>query len=79
MEGLGFTLLLGMAPAPSDLVDAVDQIEVECSLEEASAFRVRFAIDQTDIGDWSILETDPFCRSCRSRSACNAASCRPRR
>lgn len=60
MEGLGFTLLLGMAPAPSDLVDAVDQIEVECSLEEASAFRVRFAIDQTDIGDWSILETDPF-------------------
>ena len=69
-----------MAPAPSDLVDAVDQIEVECSLEEASVFRVRFAIDQTDIGDWSILETDPF----RAAPAgldprSSAASCRPRR
>ena len=57
---LAFTLLVGMAPAPSDLVDAVDHIEVECSLEEASAFRVRFAISQTRIGDWNILETDPF-------------------
>ncbi len=60
MDGAGFTLLVDEAPAPAELVDAVEAIEVESSLEEASAFRVRFGIGQTDIGDWSILETDPF-------------------
>jgi hypothetical protein len=55
-----FTLLIDGAPAPPELVGAVEQIEVDRSLEEASAVRVRFGIHKTARGDWSILEDDPF-------------------
>ena len=60
MPAVGFTLLVGKAPAPQPLVDAVELIEVDASLELASALRVRFGITQTEIGDWSVLETDLF-------------------
>ena len=58
--GVGYTLLIGKVPAPQPLVDAVELIEVDASLELASALRVRFGITQTEIGDWSVLETDLF-------------------
>jgi phage protein D len=58
--GVGYTLLVGMVPAPPPLVDAVQKIEIDCSLEEASVFRIRFGITKTEIGDWSILDLDPF-------------------
>jgi phage protein D len=60
VDPAGFTLLIGMVPAPPPLVDAIQEIEIELSLEEASAFRIRFAITRTRIGDWSILDLDPF-------------------
>lgn len=60
MTGVGYTLLVGMVPAPEPLLQAVQQIEVESSVDVASVFRVRFGISQTATGDWSVLEVDPF-------------------
>jgi hypothetical protein len=60
MLGVGYTILVGMAPLPPPLVEAVQEIVVETSLEQASAFHIRFGITKTLIGDWSILDLDPF-------------------
>ncbi len=60
MAGVTYTLLIGLVPAPQPLLDAVQQIEVEASLDVASMFRLRFGISQTAIGDWSVLEYDLF-------------------
>jgi phage protein D len=60
MDPLGYMLQIAMAPAPPPIVEAVQEIEVESSLEEASVLRVRLGISQTPIGDWSILDLDPF-------------------
>lgn len=60
MTPIAFTLLFGPVPAPPDVVEAVEEIEVESSLEEASAFRLRLATSQTVIGDWTLLERDYF-------------------
>lgn len=58
--GASYTLLVSLVPAPEPLVEAIQQIDVECSLEEASVLRIRFGISATDLGDWSILDLDPF-------------------
>lgn len=60
MPNITYTILLGMAPAPAELVDAIQEIEVEASTEIASAFRLRIGISQTTVGDWSTLEHDLF-------------------
>jgi hypothetical protein len=60
MDGANVTLLIDRDPADASLIDALEEIEIETAIEEASAFRVRFGITKTAIGDWSILEADPF-------------------
>jgi hypothetical protein len=60
MNPVGYMLLIAMAPAPAPLLEAVQEIEVETSLDEASVFRIRFGVSPTLIGDWSVLELDPF-------------------
>lgn len=60
MPPLIFTLLFGPAPAPPDVVDAVQEIEVESSVDEASVFRLRLGTAQTPIGDWTLLVRDYF-------------------
>ncbi len=60
MTGLSFTILLGFAPAPSEVIDAVQTIEIETSTEMASMFRLRLGIAQTTLGDWTLLEQDLF-------------------
>jgi phage protein D len=55
---VGFLLQIAFAPAPQPLVEAVEEIVVDSSLDEASALRVRFGIAQTDLGDWTILTED---------------------
>ena len=57
---VSFTLLIGMAPAPQPVMDAVQEIEVEASTEAASVFRLRLNIAQTEGGDWTVLQLDPF-------------------
>jgi phage protein D len=60
MVGLGFTLLIGFAPAPPEVVDAVQAIEIDTSTEEAGILRLRLGIARTALGDWTILERDIF-------------------
>jgi phage protein D len=60
MQGAAYTLLIGHVPAPPPLVEAVQEITIDASIEEASALRVRFSITKSPIGDWSILDIDPF-------------------
>jgi hypothetical protein len=56
----GFLLTLGLVPAPAEIVDAVEAIEVESSLDEASVFRLRLGIAPTLPGDWTVLREDIF-------------------
>jgi hypothetical protein len=60
MPGIVYTLLFGFAPAPSEILDAVEEIEVDTALEEASVFRIKLGISATETGDWTVLEDDPF-------------------
>src|SRR5215211_5083030 len=57
---VGFMLQVAFAPAPQPIVEAVEEIVVDSSLEEASAMRVRFGIAQTELGDWTVLTEDLF-------------------
>jgi hypothetical protein len=58
--GAGYTLLIGLVPAPEPIIEAVQQIDVECALEEASVLRLELGISATKLGDWTILDIDPF-------------------
>jgi hypothetical protein len=60
MRGAAYTLLLGHVPAPEPLVEAIQEITIDASIEEASVVRVRFGITESVIGEWSILDLDPF-------------------
>ena len=57
---IGFMLQIAFAPAPQPLVDAVEEIVVDSTLDQASALRMRFGIAQTDLGDWTVLIEDVF-------------------
>jgi phage protein D len=60
MDTVTYSLTVGSVPMPESLLDAVQQIEVDSTVEEASVFRIRLGIAQTPAGDWGILDTDPF-------------------
>ena len=55
-----FALTLGFVPAPPPIVEAVHEIEVECSVDVASAFTLRLGLSRTVLGDWSPLELGLF-------------------
>jgi phage protein D len=57
---VSYTLLIAKVPAPPALLDALQEISVDASTDEASVFRLRFGISQTATGDWTILELDLF-------------------
>jgi phage protein D len=57
---VAWTLQIAFAPAPPPVVDAVIGIEVDASIDQASAFRIRLGLPQTLTGDWGILQLDPF-------------------
>ena len=61
MQGVGWTITTeGGVPLPTPLVEAMQEIQIDAALEEASAFHLRFGITQTALGDWSVLDLDPF-------------------
>ena len=60
MPAITSLLTIAMAPAPSEIVEAVYDIEIETSVDQASILRIRLGIEQTEIGDWSILFEDIF-------------------
>src|SRR5919112_4962268 len=57
---VGFMLQIAHAPASQPIVDAVEEIVVDNTLDEASALQLRLGIAQTDPGDWTILDADVF-------------------
>lgn len=57
---VSLTLLVGFAPAPSLVMDALQEVEVDMSAEMAGMFRIRFGISQTATGDWNLLNLDLF-------------------
>lgn len=60
MAATTFTLLVGGAPASAEVVRAVQSIEVDCTIDRASAFRIRLGIAKTTAGDWTVLADDAF-------------------
>lgn len=60
MFPVAFMLLIGKAPAAGPLIESVREVEADCSLEVASALRLKIDLDQTVIGDWGLLQYDVF-------------------
>jgi phage protein D len=60
MAALRYTLEIDGKPAPSEVIEAVQELEVDDSLDRASAFRVRLAIGSTTDSDWDLLAKDLF-------------------
>jgi hypothetical protein len=48
------------APLPLPFLDALESIEVECSTDEASILRLRFALSRSALGDWDLQTFDLF-------------------
>lgn len=55
-----FTVKVAMAPLPLPFLNALTSIEVETATEQASIFRLNFALSQTPFGDWDLLVFDLF-------------------
>src|SRR6185436_17633474 len=55
-----YAVKVGGVPLPALYLDALRQIEVETSTEQASIFRLSFDLSQTPTGDWNLLKADLF-------------------
>ena len=55
-----FLVQLALAPLPPHLMLALDEIEVETSIETAGMFRLHFALSRTAFGDLDALVADLF-------------------
>lgn len=53
-------LLTGNSPAPSEVVEAIQELTVETALDTAGSFRLRLGIRQTPGGDWTLLDPSLF-------------------
>ena len=72
-----FTVQVAFAPLPPPYMFALRQIEVECSIERASIFRLHFDLSRTMLGDWDLLQFDIF-RPLVPIRKIGRASCRER-
>lgn len=59
MPDLAFTVSVRDRPLSAETLDAVQEIEVDASLEAASTFRLRIGVAQEQ-GDWTVLKDNPF-------------------
>jgi len=57
-----FSILIDGKPPPAGVMDAIQEVEVDSSIDLASMFRIRIGIVQTEGGrsDWSVLARDVF-------------------
>lgn len=63
MTAVSYTLLINSTPAGSDLLEALQQIEVEEHASLAGMLRLKFAIGiSQDGGSWQIIDDEPFAR-----------------
>lgn len=56
----GFQVSIAGAPLPRPYFDALRQIEVQTSIENAAVLRLHFEMSRTGIGDWDVTEIDIF-------------------
>lgn len=55
-----YAIQVNGAPLPRRFLDAVRQIEVETSTEQAAVFRLQLDLSKTPEGDWDLLRADLF-------------------
>ena len=55
-----FTVKVALAPLPLAFLNALTAVEVETATDQASIFRLTFALSQTPFGDWDLLQFDLF-------------------
>jgi phage protein D len=60
MAALSYTLDIAGSAASAEVVEAIQELEVDDSMDRASAFRVRMAIGSTTTGGWDLLDKDLF-------------------
>jgi phage protein D len=57
---MAYLLVLGGTPVSAAVLRALQEVEVDASLEAASSFRLRLGIAQAESGGWAILDDDLF-------------------
>jgi len=63
MAGVSYTLLVDGRPAPAELAEAVEEVEVETHLALADILRLRLGIGLIDGGSgWSLIDEGSFAR-----------------
>ena len=60
MPSIDWTLQIAFAPAPAPLVQVVQEIVVDATIDQASAVSLRLGLPQDSIGDWGALALDVF-------------------
>ena len=60
MPSIDWTLQVAFAPAPPPVVQVVQQIIVDATIDKASAVSLRLGLPQNPIGDWGVLAFDLF-------------------
>lgn len=60
MTLLAYLLTIDGDPADAELLDAVQEVEVDMTVDAASSFRLRIGITQDENGGWPLLDEDPF-------------------
>jgi phage protein D len=63
MPGIGYSLLIENQPAPADIVDAIEHVDVERDLGLADVLRLELGVALSDDGDrWTIADDGVFAR-----------------
>lgn len=60
MANTSYSILLDGRRPPAGVMDAIQEVEVDSSIDVASMFRIRIGIVQTGREDWSVLARDLF-------------------
>ncbi|MFJ1708989.1 phage late control D family protein [Kitasatospora sp. NPDC088346] len=60
MTAVTLVLLVDNAPAPAKVLDAIQELVVETTLDSAGTFRLRLGTGLTPSGEWPLLEPDRF-------------------
>ncbi|MGW4891780.1 phage late control D family protein [Kitasatospora sp. NPDC004240] len=60
MTAVTVVLLLGTGPAPAEVVDALQELVVETTLDSAGTFRLRLGTGLSPRGEWPLLDAERF-------------------
>jgi len=60
MTATSLTLLINSSPAPTSVLDAMQELTIESSVDAASTFRLRLGLAPGTGGDWPLLDPSLF-------------------